>query len=173
MKRTIKILSLVAIIVITSCKKESKITSGNPSTKLTANNNQSNGSLSSREDMVELYFRDGIMVPESDFDKTIEPRNEEEYVTIVDDDTLFHHYFTDMNSLTTWANTIADGNKLIAHLNKFDELSSKAQREGEIDYFEANGHLSDGFHNYLLNGDYNYEYTPNNRVKSAALGHFY
>lgn len=170
MKNTfLSILGIGLFVFITSCNKKQSKAPVNPASEPAGT--QVSPSLTDQE-MPEFYYINGLEVPESKFNKDRQLLPGQEMVTLVQQNGLYHHFFSNMNELENWAATVPDGNKLIQHLTKFDDLAAKAERDGEIDYFEKNGKISETFHNYLSSGEYNYVYTPANRVKSAALGQF-
>lgn len=168
MKKTLITIAVIALgTLFLACNKKNAATPQNVS-QASTNTNTQNEVLS--ENVTEFFYINGTEVPASQFNKRRELLEGEEMVTIVDATVQRHHFFSDMSKLVSWANTMPDGHKLIQHLTRFDDLALKAEREGEIQYFEQNGKLSEQFNDYLLNGDYNYQYTPNGR--SVTLGQF-
>jgi hypothetical protein len=171
MRKLIITATMLALgVLFYACNKKDSKAPQNPSEQPVTSNNQTNETM--KEAVTpEFYYINGVEVPLSQFNKNRELLTGQEMVTVVQSNAILNHFFTDMSKLQTWANTIPNGNKLVEHLTRFDNLSAKAQRDGEIQYFEQNGQLSPQFNDYLLNGNFNYQYTPNGR-SSLTLGQF-
>jgi hypothetical protein len=162
------VICLSVILIAGSCKKQLEKNVPDEISSLASSTPIAEDGV--ENDQAEAFYKDGVRVDASKFDKMKEPLPGEEYVSVVDENIVHHHHFSSMDQLVAWANTVPNGDQLINHLKKFDDLSRKAESTGEIAYFESKGRISENFHNYLLNGDYNYEYTPNGR--NVVLGQF-
>lgn len=158
-------------LAVSSCKKE-EITSETQKspTNVSSSVNESN-EKSHKE--IELYFLDEIPVHKSVLKLNQYPAVGTEVICLEKQDTSEIHYFTSASILEKWASKTPGCSNLLSSFKLYDDLATKVEVEGVVDYYEKTGEIRKDFKDYLLaNPIYNYKDTTM-KTASVVLGQFF